>query len=223
MKRLALTVALISVALLALMAVFALAGGEIGDTGWKVISSSLLVMAGTIVALASAVPLQQRRLGLLPYAGVGASIIGFGMLIVGLWADTGWSAALKTALTLVTAAAAVGAIGLLDGARVPPRQRRIVAAAQAATGIAATLLIAALWGEVGNEAFWRITGIVLVLTAAGMVTVPVLHRMAAIPAGGAENGPRVSTCPLCGEAAPGPLAAAITCEGCGRTFRVSIL
>jgi hypothetical protein len=220
-KRAALTITLISVGVFALLAVIALLGGEIGDTEWRIILSALLVTAAAMVALACAVPLHAGRLGMLPYAGIGASTAGFGMVILGMWSETSWDAALKVALSLVGIAVAIGGIGLLDAARVRSHHRWVVTAAQGITAFGAALLIASVWGEIDNPVFWRLTGVVLVLAAAAAVMVPVLHRLADIPREqDAVHDRAVEACPLCGSTIHGPLASRLECPQCGESFRV---
>jgi ribosomal protein S27AE len=83
------------------------------------------------------------------------------------------------------------------------------------------LLIAAIWGEIGNQVFWRGTGVVLVLTAASAVTVPVLHRLAGIPRKSDPVHERsVEHCPYCGSGVHGPHATRLVCGSCGESFRV---
>ena len=221
MRRAALIITLTSVGVFALLAVFALAGGSIGDTEWKIILTSLLVTAAATVALACAVPIHDGRLGPVPYLGIGASAAGFGMLILGIWAEESWDDALQIALTFVTAAVAIGAVGLVDAARVHRRHRWVVVASQMLIGFGGALLVAALWGEIGNEGFWRLTGVVLVLTAAAAVAVPILHRLADIPKEADPLHERaVEHCPYCGASVHGPLASSLTCASCGESFRV---
>jgi len=220
MKRAALTVALVSVAVWAVLAVYALIGGGFGDTQWKIVGSSMLVTAGTIVAMGCAVPLQSGRLSLLPYVGIAASTIGFGLMTLGVWADTSWDAAFKIAISLIIVAVAIGTIGLIDSARLRPRHRWMVTAAQSLVGAGGLLLITAIWGEIDNEMFWRPTGVVLVLTAAAVVGVPILHRLADIPSDTDPALHVVIACPFCANELSGPLAGKITCKECGRSFRV---
>jgi len=220
MRRAALTITLVSVGIWAALAILALLGGGFGDTQWKILLSSMLVTAAAAVAMASAVPLHAGRLGLIPWVGIGASAVGFGMVILGVWADDSWDGAFKIALSLVITAVVIGLIGLIDGARVRAGHRWVVAASQGLAAFAGALLIAAVWGEIDNSIFWRATGITLVLTAAGVVSVPVLHRMADIPREQDSDALRVSVCPFCSAAVDGPLASQLTCEGCGRSFRV---
>ena len=222
MRRAAMVITLVSVGIWALLAVLALLGGEFGDTQWKVLLSSMLVTAAAAVALACAVPLHEGHLGPIPWIGIAASAVGFGMLILGIWADTSWDGAFKTALSLVIVAVAVGAIGLVDGARVRMAHRWVVYASQALVAFGGALLIAAVWGEIGSGWFWRLTGVVLVLTAAGVVSVPVLHRMAAIPREQDADAVRVARCPFCGADVDGPLASKLHCHDCGRRYRVLI-
>ena len=73
---------------------------------------------------------------------------------------------------------------------------------------------------IDNSLFWRLTGIVLVLDSAGIVRVPILHRMADIPSEHDPDALRVSACPFCAARFEGPLASQLTCPECEQTFRV---
>jgi hypothetical protein len=222
MRRAALIITLGSIAIWTILAIIALLGGGFGDTQWKILVSSMLITAGSMVALACVVPLHAGRLGLLPWAGVGASAVGFFMMVLGIWAETSWDAALKIAVSLIVAAIAIGAVGLIDGARLQASHKWIVATSQILLGFADALIIAAIWGEISNSLFWRVTAIILVLTSASRLSVPILHRMAAISSSEAPNAFRVSRCPFCGEEVDGPLASQITCAACEHHFRVLI-
>ena len=222
MRRAAMIITLISVVVWALLAVLALLGGEFGDTQWKILLSSMLVTAAAAVALACAVPLYEGHLGPIPWIGIGASAVGFGLMILGIWADTSWDGALKLALSLVILAVAIGAIGLVDGARVRVAHQWVVRVSQGLVAFGGALLIAAVWGEIDNEWFWRLTGVVLVLTAAGVVSVPVLHRMARIPRADDIDAARVAQCPFCGGPVDGRLASQLHCPACDMRFRVLI-
>jgi len=220
MKRAALIITGASVAIWAVLAVVALLGASFGDTHWKIVTSSMLVTAGAIVAMGCAIPLHSGRLSLLPYAGIAASVSGFGLMTLGVWADTSWDTAFKAAISLVIVAVAIGAIGLIDAARLHARHQWLVAVTQALVGFGGVLLITAIWGEIQNEVFWRLTGVVMVLTAAAVVGVPILHRLAGIPHGAAAAVQQVTACPFCAHELHGPLASRITCGECERSFRV---
>ncbi len=220
MKRAALIITLASVAIWAVLAVVALLGAGFGDTQWKIVTSSMLVTGGAIIAMGCATPLHSGRLGLLPYVGIAASVGGFGLMTLGVWADFSWDAAFKAAISLVIVAVAIGAIGLIDAARLHARHQWLVATTQTLVGFAGALLITAVWGEIDNEMFWRLTGVVLVLTAAAVVAVPILHRLADIPPDAAPAAQAVAACPFCARELHGPLASRITCGECGRSFRV---
>ena len=220
MKRAALIITGASVATWAVLAVVALLGASFGETHWKIVTSSMLVTAGAIVAMGCAIPLRSGRLSLLPYTGIAASVSGFGLMTLGVWADTSWDAAFKVAISLVIVAVAIGAIGLIDAARLNACHKWLIATTQALLGFGGVLLITAIWGEIHNEMFWRLAGVVLVLTAAAVVGVPILHRLAAIPPDAAPAAQSVAACPFCAHELHGPLASRITCRECGRSFRV---
>jgi hypothetical protein len=220
-RRVALIITLTSVGILAVAAIFALVGGAMGDTEWKIVITSLLVTAAAAVALGCAVPIHDGRLGWLPYLGIAASAGGFGLLILGIWAEETWDAALKLAVSFVILSVAIAMVGLVDAARVHRRHRSVVVASQGLTGLGGAMLIAAVWGEIGNDLFWRATAVVLVLTAAVAVAVPILHKLAGIPPHSDRAHERmIEHCPYCGAPTHGPHATRLVCDSCGESFRV---
>ena len=145
MRRAAMVITLGSVLIWALLAIIALVGGEFGDTQWKILLSSMLVTAAAAVALACAVPLHEGHLGPIPWIGIISSAVGFGLVILGLWAETSWDGAAKLAVSLIVVAVAIGAIGLIDGARVRTVHRWVVIVSQALVALSGALVIAAVW------------------------------------------------------------------------------
>lgn len=218
LKRIALITALAAVGVAAVLGIVALLGAGFGDTQLKILTTSLLVTASAVVALACAMAREAGRLGRLPHVGIAASVAGFAMMIVGLWTEPGADPYWKSAVTLLVASLAIAHAGLLDLARLP--RPWPVRTAQILTGLAGLLIVVALWAEIDNEAYWRSAGVVMVLFAAGTVAVPILHRMAGIPAGSAEPAPEVTCCPFCGGAASARPGEAVDCLACGRRWRV---
>ena len=222
MRRAALTTALVAVGVSAALGVYALVGGAFGTTEGKVLGTSLLVTAAAVVALAAAVALESGRLGRLPPVGVAAAISGFGMLVVGVWAELDVDPYLRLAITFVVVSLACGYMGLIGLARLPGRQQWTVTAAYTLAGLAAGMIIVALWIEPPSEAYWRGGGVVFILLAAATVTVPILHRMADIPPPSTGPATAVTRCPFCGEAVSGSPGADVHCPKCLRTWRVDL-
>jgi hypothetical protein len=220
MRRIALAIALGAVTISAGLGVFALVGGTFGDVHGKILGTSLLVTAAASVALAAAVTLEQGRSRILPYLGIWCSIIGFGMLIIEVWAEIGGKAFWKTALSLILIAVAAAVIAILGLARLPTGRQWVQMGGQILAAVAAVLLMAEMWSEIDNEVSRRATGVVFVLLAGAMVAVPVLHGMADIPPDGVD--PEVHYCPFCGERATGALRMDLRCGGCGRRFVVAV-
>jgi len=222
MKRAALTTALVAVAVSAALGVYALVGGSFGDTEGKILGTAMLVTAAAIIALAAAMALESGRLGWLPYVGVAAAIVGFGMLIFGMWIEIDVDPFVRAAGTLIVVSLMTGYMGLIGLARLPGRQQWTVAGAHTLAAASAALVIAAIWVEPSSDVYWRAGGVVFVLFAAATVTVPILHRMADIPEPSAGVSPEVSHCPFCGAPVSGAAGSRIRCAACGRDWVVEI-
>ena len=223
-RRTLLSIVLGSIAVNAALGIYALVVPDFGDLQAKVLGTSACVTGTGVLALACLPAWERRKPALLPLAGMGAAVGGFGLLIVGIWAEPGGKAVAKTALTLLWLAAALALSSLVSLARLAPRYRWAYPAVVSLALLLVTLGVAALWGEFSDEAFYRGLGVVAVLLAALTLAVPILHRASRhelAPAGG--GAPRVGFCPRCGRSLSAQADATTSCPGCGARFSVRYL
>jgi hypothetical protein len=112
-----------SVVASALVACYALLVGKWSDTEARIVFTCLCVSAVSIQTLACAVALENRKLGPVPWVGIGASVLGFGMLIVAIWGEIEADDYIRTAVSFVIVATAVGHASLVALARLEARFR----------------------------------------------------------------------------------------------------
>lgn len=218
MKQLALRILIVSVALSAVMGIYALLAGDFGDTEMRILFTTLCVGGASILAMACAPAWERRRMGVLPLAGVVMSVGCAAAFILGIWteidSDEFWKTSLSVGLLGIAAAHAC----LMALAKLAARHRWVQVSAYVIAFVLAWALIGMLWMDDPDEDLWRWIGVLAVLLAAATILVPVLQRMA-----GADEtqagGHRVRHCPACGASldhAPGRAE----CSQCGTGFRV---
>jgi len=214
LRRIVRQLILLSIVVNAVLGIWAL-GGELGAFQGRVLASSLLVSATGVVAMACATALPSRRLGIVPYSGIVAAVIGFALFIAATWNDFAIRALWQTGGTLVTLAVTAAYAAVMSGVHAESQARRIKAAAYLLALTAAAMTIAIYWGATIDEGVVRFYGITWVLLGAATVAVPIMVRLRA-----PEELARVAHCPFCGTGVHARLGHGVHCDACGERFRV---
>jgi hypothetical protein len=219
-RRLAVRAFVASIALNAALAIGVLLAGGFGETGVKILLTSLVVSAAALLSLACDAGREKGRLGPLPAAGMATSVAGFVLLVVAVWREFPDDWLLRLAWSLVVVAVATALVSVVSRAELAPRHRFAFVAAAALAGILAAMLVAAIWGQWDESWFWRFVGVVAVGLAAFTAVIPVLHRLSARERSVAAPKLAVAFCPSCGRPLEGAAGEESTCPGCGARFTV---
>ena len=230
MKGTALKILVVSVLASALAGLYPLLFGDWGLYEVRVLLTSLCVSGMSILVLACGAAYERKRLGALPSFGGSAALLGFGMLILGMWAEVHSEGYWKIATSLVIFATAAGHAGLIALARVPAGYGWAPICAHATSGFAALLLIGIIWEAVEGEGVFRLLAADAVLFGAFTILVPVFHRVgrsqdAEVPLPAASTGAEARQfffCPICGADFGAPRTGRASCDDCGSTSRVTV-
>ncbi len=224
MRRLGLGVFFGSVAVNAALGILALVSPDWSETQGKILGTSLCVTGAVLVVLACEPAWERRRLGPIPWAGMLLGAVGFGLAIGAIWAEPSadvYGKLVGTALAVTAGCVVASLLALVRLAR-PHRWAFLATLALLAAG---TAMFAGLFWLEGDpsETYLRAQGVVLVLLAAFVVTVPVLHWVdrGAVATAEARTADAVRFCPLCGARMTGGIGAELECPGCGREFSVA--
>ncbi len=202
----------------AALGLYAVAAPHFGDLQRNVLGTSACVTAAGLLVLACVPAWERGRYRLVPLVGIVGVVIGFGLIVVGMWSDYDHSWFWRTMGTFLIAGLWGVLASLLALARLAPRHRWVLFAAVALALALGALGIAGIWSEQSSTGYFRAVGALAVLLAAAVVAVPVLAR--ATPAGGDIEPRAVGYCPFCGAALSGETDTKLTCIACGADFRV---
>ena len=208
---------LVLVAVNAAIGIYALVGGELGDTGGKILGTSLLTTMAAVLALVCAPAASAGRAWWWPKIGMLTAAIASALFIFAVWAEP-FEDFFKIAGTVLVIAVTAALISLLSAW---PGSGKLVWVRSAATilsVIGGAMVITATWFE-GDlpGGYWRLFGVVMVLLAAAAIATPVVHRMTA------QTAPQPFThCPFDGTTLAGVVGKTIKCPSCGHTFEVEL-
>lgn len=224
LRRVVLGAFFVSVAVNALLGIAAILAPDFGPTARHVLQTSLIVSGFLVAVLGASLPWERAVAGPVPLLTVVAAAAGAVLGIAGVWGIWTGSTAERAAGTAVTLATAGVLGGLLVLARPAARLRWVQWATLALLTFAAALMILQTWVTVDESWFARLLGVTLVLLAAGVVTLPVLHRLARGEAVLVEAAQAAGMrfCPFCGGELTAPLDTAASCGRCGRSFTVTV-
>jgi hypothetical protein len=226
-RRLALRAFLTLLVINAAIAIAAIIGVSDGDdTQWRVLGTSAVVTAASLVVAANAGAIERRRLGSTPLLSAIVACVGFAGVIWGIWdsnLESEWF--WKTIGVFVT----IGVTGTYVSMISLPRLRQpwplaqILAAASAAA--IAVMVVVSIITETdagGLEAY----AVLAVLLATSSIVVAVGARVASVEIASAVDSPSAATirnCPICGSAVEaGSSGVEHTCAACGTSYKVLI-
>ncbi len=229
-KKTALWLLIASVAISAVLGIWAILSGEFGELQARVLLTTLTITGASILGLACGAYWETGRNRALPGFGILLTIIGAGVVIFGIWYHTSAENFWKIAASICLVAIATAHVSLLSLARLAGRYRWALAAAYVLAYLLSVLLIIVLFATSNNsDWFPRLIGVVSILLAAASLMVPIFHRLSAAdirahePASVSPDGMWATfSCPRCGTALPSS-SAEIVCGICRCHFRVSIL
>lgn len=219
-RRGALYVFFCSVAVNAALGIYALVVPGFGDTEGKILATSFCITGALVLSLLCAPAWERRLLGLLPLGGAATGVAGFVLLAVAIWVEPGGDGVPKSIATLLIPAAGLALMCLLALAPLPRRLRGLFPLEFGLIAVGVALALTGIWGEIDNEWYLRLSGVVAVALGALTVTIPVLHRVGRTRGRAGEDGAAVSYCPFCGGGVSGAMAASVACERCDRSFTV---
>lgn len=223
-RRVALAVFFVSIAVNAALGMSALVAPEVGETQSKLLGSSLCVTAAIVLSLACEPAWERGLLGPVPYAGAALGALGFALVIGGIWTEPGSSTYGKAMGSVLDVAVACAIASLLALGRLTARHRWVLWLALSLLAAGTAMVAIVPWlGDDPPSAYLRTMGVVLIGFAALAVSVPVLHWTDRAAYARTDVDDAVRFCPNCGRPASGAFGSTVRCGQCGRLFVVRLI
>jgi hypothetical protein len=220
-RRFGLGIFFASVVVNAALGVYAVLAPHFGETQVKILGTSLCVTGAVLLALACEPAWERQLLEPVPLLAAALGTIGFALAIVLIWAQPASEAWAKVMNTVFAFSFAGVAASLLALARLAPRHGWVFRVNLGLLGVAAAMFATMPWLDRPPDWFARVYGVVMIVLAAFVATVPVLHWVDRGALAQAEAAPgKVSFCPYCGRRLEGEAGVDLTCGRCGRRFSV---
>ena len=217
----------ISIACCGAMGVYCLLVGRMGSLEARILGTTSVVGAASILGLVSAIPWERRHWHPIGPLAMMTVAVALGLVVVLIWGDLStrkWEALYKATFLMCVAGVALPHISLLSLARL----RRQYCWIRRVTIILITLLAGLIsymiLFEQEDEYWFRLIGILAIGDVCGTISVPILHRVSAIKV---REGIRTVElrlsliCPRCDKAQELPVGRC-TCVECGLKFNIEI-
>lgn len=165
-------------AITALIAIISVLGGDFGEFELKVILTSLTLSLTSICAMSCAAFMARSKQQTIGMVGIAVAVIGAAMTIAGVWGEVSGDAYWKTTLTFgITALACAHGFLLIlpDLGRAVNRWFR--PAALGSVAILALQIIAAAWGEINEDGYYRTMAAVAIVVGLATASLPILIKL----------------------------------------------
>lgn len=216
------------VACCGLVGIYCLLVGRLGDLAVRILLTTTTAGAASILALASAIPWEQRRWHPIGPCGITAVTIATLLTLIAIWFEPAGAIEVydKTMFSAWVMAVVMPHAGLLSLARLGLQYewvRRLTAVIILLLG---AQIIASIWAEIGEEFWYRVMGTLGIAGVCGTITVPILHRISAIHTADQTFTVDMSegiglTCPRCHTLQKLPLGRS-KCPQCGLKLSIQI-
>lgn len=218
MRRSLVRIAIGLIAANAALAIVILLGGDMGETGGRILGTSLLATATALIVMVQLPAVSDRRLGFVPIVAIAAAGVGFVIMTIGIWSEFDSEVGWKTAGTAYTIGVAGAMAAIVAGLQIAGPSRWVRSATLGTIGLGAAWLIVGMWFEVGADGYWRLFAVIAVLVAAGLLAVPILSRSESVE----HLDMAVTHCPFCGADVGSQRATDASCPACGNRFGVTL-
>lgn len=168
-------------ALTAIVAIISVLSGEFGRIQWKILATCFTISAASICSMSCAAFIEKKRQTELGIAGALLSALSAILVITGIWPEIDSEEYWKTTATFVVITTALAHAFLLLLPRLQPGHRWLQWTSSACIGILALQIIIAMWGEVEEEAYYRILSVVAIVVGLQTLVIPIMMKLAKGP------------------------------------------
>jgi len=163
--------------LTAVMAIISILTNTFGELQAKILATSSIISAASILSMACAAFLERKKLPWLGFAGIAMAVAAALVSIVAIWAEIDNRELIRVIMTLVVAAVGFAHGFLLVLPSLDRNQQWIQKSSSVIIATLAIMLIAIIWGDFESEWYARVLSVMGILAALVTLTVPLMMKL----------------------------------------------
>jgi hypothetical protein len=163
--------------LTAVIAIISVLGGKFGELQAKIIGSTFTISAASICSMSCAAFIARKNQTAIGLSGIGLAVVAAILVIAGLWPEISSDLYWKTTATFGIAAIACAHGFLLILPELGDRQKWFQPVSFLSIVLLALLVIVAMWGDIGEEVYYRFMAAVAIVVGLETVSLPILIKL----------------------------------------------
>jgi hypothetical protein len=163
--------------LTAVIAIFSILTDTFGEVQAKILGTSSIISAASILSMACAAFLERKKIPWLGFSGIATAVAAAVVSIVMIWVEIENREVMKVLMTLVVAAVAFAHAFLLVLPTLDRNQEWVQKASSVTIATLASMLIVLIWGDFGNEWYARTLAVLGILVGLVTLAVPLMMKL----------------------------------------------
>ena len=163
--------------LTAVIAIVSVLSGDFGELHVKILATSFTISTASICSMACAAFINKKKSSSLGFSGILFSVLAAILIILLMWLEIESEGYLKITITVAVGATAFAHAFLLALPDLGSRRAWIQKAASISIGVLACQIIAAVWGEIDHEGYYRVLAVVAIIVVLETLVVPLFMKL----------------------------------------------
>lgn len=176
-RKLSLKIFLGFLGLTALIAIISVLSGKFGELQEDILMTCSTISIASIFLMSCAAFIEKKKLVLLGMSGIVLSVSAAVLVIVWVWLEFDSDEYWKVTFTCCILAVALALAFLLSLPVLGNRYKWVQPISAVTIGILALQGIAAIWGEIRDERYYRILAVVAIIVALEILVIPILIKI----------------------------------------------
>ncbi len=164
-------------AVTAVVAIFAVLKGDLDETDFKIIATSLTISVASVCAMSCAAFIAKKGNFKLGALGMIFAVIAAVLLIAGLWPDIDSEPYWKVTWSFIVAAFAFAHVFLLSLPKLDINHKWVQWVTAATIIVLAGLIIHGICAEIDEDIYWRITAVAGIIVGLETLAVPIMMKL----------------------------------------------
>jgi hypothetical protein len=163
--------------LTAVIAIVSVLGGKFGELQAKIIGSTFTISLASICSMSCAAFIARKNRSVIGLSGIGLAVVSAILVIAGIWPEISSDPYWKTTATFGVAAIACAHGFLLVLPELGKGRQWFQPVSFVSIVVLALLVIVAMWGDIGEEVYYRFMAVAAIVVGLETVSLPILIRL----------------------------------------------